>query len=101
MREVLCIIEIKGIGNADCGQLEQDEWLQRPALFPRIDTDRSAAVTPDEIERYRRAVEGVTFLERFDLDDNGRVTLEEFGGSPESFRRADRNGDGVVSRRDR
>ena len=58
-------------------------------------------MTPDEIERYRRSVEGATFLERFDLNDDGRVTLEEFGGSPAAFRRADQNGDGTVSLADR
>ena len=83
------------------GRLEQGEWVQRRNLFARIDHNRDSAVTPDEIERYRRSVEGVDFLERFDLNDDGRVTLPEFGGSPEAFRRADRNGDGVVSRRDR
>jgi Ca2+-binding EF-hand superfamily protein len=83
------------------GRLEQNEWLARRNLFPRIDQNRDAAVTPDEVERYRRAVEGLDFLERFDLNDDRRVTLEEFGGSAEAFRRADRNGDGVVSRRDR
>jgi len=28
------------------------------------------------------------------------VTLTEFGGAPEVFRRADKNGDGVVSKAD-
>lgn len=85
----------------DNGRLEQSEWLQRRNLFPRIDQNRDAAVTPDEIERYKRSVEGITFFERFDLNNDNRVTLEEFGGSPDAFRRADRNGDGVISRRDR
>lgn len=83
------------------GRLEQSEWVQRRNLFPLIDQNRDAAVTPDEIERYKRSVEGVTFLERFDLNNDNRVTLEEFGGSPDAFRRADLNGDGVISRRDR
>ncbi len=85
----------------DDGRLETAEWKERKYLFARIDQDRDAHVTPTEIERYRRSVEGATFLERFDLNDDGRVTLEEFGGSPAAFRRADQNGDGTVSRADR
>ena len=37
------------------GRLEQSEWLQRRNLFPLIDQNRDAAVTPDEIERYKRS----------------------------------------------
>ena len=29
-----------------------------------------------------------------------KVTLAEFGGPPEAFRRIDRNGDGVITRAD-
>lgn len=83
------------------GRLEAAEWIDRKYLFARIDQDRDAAVTRDEIERYVRAVENDEFVRRFDLDGDGKVTPAEFGGSPDAFRRADRNGDGAVSRADR
>ncbi|MBK8974423.1 MAG: EF-hand domain-containing protein [Planctomycetes bacterium] len=82
------------------GRLEAAEWKERKYLFPRIDQDRDAAVTKEEVERYRRAVEGKTFFERFDLDDDGRVTPTEFGGPPGAFRRLDTNRDGAITRGD-
>lgn len=83
------------------GRLETAEWIERKYLFPRFDQNRDAAVTEVEVERYARSVEGTTFIERFDLNDDGRVTLEEFGGPPGAFRRADTDGDGFVTKRDR
>src|SRR5690606_3574007 len=83
------------------GRLEAAEWQQRRDLFPRIDSDRDAAVTPEEVRRYVLSVQGTAFVERFDLDGDGRVTAAEFGGPNGAFRRADRNGDGAVSAADR
>lgn len=86
--------------NAD-GRVDQNEWLEYKQLFPRIDRNRDAAVTREELERFRRAVEGDDFVQRFDLNGDGRVTFDEFDGPPDAFRRADRNGDGAVSAADR
>lgn len=83
------------------GRIETGEWQGPAYLFPRIDQDRDAALTELEIRRYARSVEGRTFAERFDLNDDGRVTLDEFGGPPDAFRRFDRNGDDVVTSADR
>jgi Ca2+-binding EF-hand superfamily protein len=83
------------------GRIEQNEWQGNKALFERIDLDRDAAITREEVQRYKKRVEGDDFVDRFDLNGDGRVTLEEFGGPPEAFRRADKNGDGVVTRADR
>ena len=82
-------------------RIELAEWRGPAYLFARIDSDRDAALTAAEVERYVRSVEGSSFLERFDLDDDGRVTLAEFGGPLGAFRRCDRNGDGVISNADR
>jgi Ca2+-binding EF-hand superfamily protein len=84
----------------DDGRLAAAEF-QQPGLFPAIDADRDGYVTRQEVARAKRALEAADFLGRFDLDDDGRVTAAEFGGAQEVFRRADRNGDGVVSRQDR
>lgn len=83
------------------GRLDTKEWVERKNLFKRMDVNRDAHVTRLEVERYKRSVEGETFIEKHDLNGDGRVTLEEFGGSPDAFRRADRNGDGYISSRDR
>jgi Ca2+-binding EF-hand superfamily protein len=80
------------------GRISTAEWKGPAYLVARIDRDRDAHLTRDEIDRYVRSVEGATFHERFDLDDDGRVTLDEFAGPPSAFRRLDRNGDGIVSR---
>jgi len=81
------------------GRLANAEFEDR-GLFVRLDADRDGFVTKTEIARYQRSLEGDDFLARFDLDDDGRVTLAEFGGPLEVYRRVDRNGDGVVSKRD-
>ncbi len=83
------------------GRLDTKEWVEKKSLFKRIDVNRDAHVTREEVERYKRSVEGKNFIEKHDLNGDGRVTLQEFGGSPDAFRRADRNGDGVISSRDR
>lgn len=83
------------------GRVEQNEWQGPRGLFERMDWNRDAAVSRDEVQRYRRMVTGDDFVARFDLNGDGKVTLDEFGGPPAAFARADRNGDGVVTRADR
>jgi Ca2+-binding EF-hand superfamily protein len=83
------------------GKVRQNEWQGPRSLFERMDLDRDAAVSRDEVARYRKRVTGDDFVQRFDLDGDGKVTLAEFGGPADAFRRADKNGDGVISRSDR
>ena len=83
------------------GRLDTNEFVEMKDLFPRLDLDRDGYVTKVEYERYKRQVEGENFVERFDLNGDGAVTAEEFGGPIDAFRRADRNGDGVVTNADR
>lgn len=83
------------------GAVRQNEWMGSLSLFAQIDQDRDAAVSRDEVLRYQKRTLGRDFLERFDLDGDGRVTLAEFAGPPGAFLRADKNGDGSVTRADR
>ena len=83
------------------GRLDTGEWTERAELFPRVDADRDGYVDKREIERYERIVEGDDFVEKFDLNGDGKVTEAEFGGPADAFRRADRNGDGIVTGSDR
>lgn len=83
------------------GRVQQNEWQNSRTLFERIDLDRDAAVTRDEAERYERRVEGRDFVERYDLDGDGKVIRAEFAGPQAAFARADRNGDGVITRSER
>lgn len=83
------------------GKVQQNEWQGPRSLFDRLDLDRDAAVSRDEVARYRKRVTGDDFVQRFDLDGDGKVTPTEFGGPADAFRRADRNGDGVISKSDR
>lgn len=85
----------------DDEKVRQAEWQGPLTLFAMIDVDRDAAVSREELLRYQKRVRGQDFLERFDLDGDGKVSLAEFGGPTGAFRRADRNGDGAVSRADR
>ena len=85
----------------DDNVLDVGEWLSARYLFPRIDLDRDGRVTKREIERYKLSVEGENFVERFDLNRDGGVSLSEFAGSADAFRRADRNRDGRITKSDR
>lgn len=85
----------------DDDRIQQNEWKGERAYFERMDRNRDSAVDRTEVARYVKSVTGKDFLERFDLDEDGKVTAEEFGGSADAFRRADRNGDGIVNRADR
>lgn len=85
----------------DDDRVQQNEWKGERALFERIDRNRDSAVDRAEVARYVKSVTGKDFLERFDLDGDGKVTAAEFDGSTDAFRRADRNGDGIVNRADR
>ncbi len=81
------------------GRLDKEEFEMR-YLFVRVDLDRDGYVTKSEIERFKRSIEGSDFVDRYDLNGDGKVTPDEFGGAGEVFRRLDRNGDGTVTRRE-
>jgi EF hand len=83
------------------GRIDLKEWVDNKNLFKRMDINRDAAVTPDEVLRYKKSFEGGHFMEKFDLNGDNRVSRTEFAGTRAAFDRADRNGDGFISNRDR
>lgn len=73
----------------------------------RADADRDGKVSRDELnnalkaaQRAQFAVIDPSFIQRYDLNDDRKVTRKEFPGPAAVFSRLDRNGDGVVSKSD-
>ncbi|MCA8958310.1 MAG: EF-hand domain-containing protein, partial [Planctomycetes bacterium] len=95
------VIPFKAWDKNHDGRLELKEFVSMKELFAAIDLNRDAAVTELELLRFKKSFEGSSFLDRFDLNGDGKVTREEFAGTRAAFDRADRNGDGVISARDR
>ena len=95
------VIPFKSWDKNKDGRVDIKEWIEKKYLFKRMDLNRDAAVTEEELLRYKRAFEGHDFLSKFDLNGDHKVTRKEFAGSRAAFDRADRNGDGVISARDR
>lgn len=72
--------------------------------FAEIDTDGDGTLSSSEIRDAmdkRRHEEGYDFLERFDLNTDGKVTRDEFTGPAAEFERRDRNRDGVIDATDK
>ena len=72
--------------------------------FAEIDTAGDGTLSSTEIRDAmdkRRHEEGYDFLERFDLNTDGKVTRDEFTGPAAEFERRDRNRDGVIDATDK
>lgn len=94
------------------GAITKTEWTLRADLFAKLDINGDGAIRMDEIapEGGKRAEEpgarrparkkGGTFIERHDLNGDGKVTRDEFDGPPAAFERRDHNHDGVVDAAD-
>jgi Ca2+-binding EF-hand superfamily protein len=83
------------------GRLTTGEFRGPGELFPMIDRNRDAVLSRVEVETFLREVNEVEFLKKYDGNGDGRVTRDEFPGTDEVFRRADRSGDGAVTAADR
>lgn len=87
------------------GQISAEEMrAQRMARLSRADTNGDGVLSAQELqthasERASRHVERM--LERFDSDKDGQLSTQELAENnpmPRYFRRADRDGDGALSR---
>jgi hypothetical protein len=82
----------------------KQEWKRKTDNEWRRDTDRNRTVRnrdwdrDDDLGGWARRTEG---HRPHDMNGDGRITRNEWPGNDVSFRRLDRNGDGVISEYDR
>jgi len=97
------------------GKVTRREYDGPGDFFRSYDHDRDDVVTDAELnmgpvvprsmmrDEPKRDPDGPTalprrtMLERYDKDEDGRITIEELGGAETILQRLDRNGDGVLS----
>jgi Ca2+-binding EF-hand superfamily protein len=81
------------------GVLSRSEWKDEDLSFQSVDADRDGVVSLQEYLN-RPGAESRPDAPFADLDDDrdGRLSRGEWHGDSESFRRADRDGDGYVGR---
>ena len=84
------------------GVITQNEFPADPALFPRVDFNGDGAITLAEAKkaiRNRRLLRAE--LKRLDLNQDGRISRNEWRGDLAAFDHFDRNNDGVWTKLDR
>ncbi len=76
-------------------------------LAGMLDRDQDGEITRDELDRVLKyaqreqfATIPASFFDRFDLNDDRKVTRDEFAGDATTFARIDLNGDGVITKSD-
>ncbi len=85
------------------GKVTREEF-PNDLRFREMDGNGDGILTPEEVEGAmgrRRREEAYGFLEKYDVNGDGKVTREEFTGPAAAFEAADRNHDGVVDGADR
>lgn len=98
----------KGLDKNNDGRITFEEYADGPILdrFKTIDKDGSGYLERPEIEAYLKKINGdarkrlAEFIAKYDLNNDGKVTRDEFPGSDAVFARLDRNKDGVVDEKD-
>lgn len=94
-------------GNKD-GKLSSGELPGgAKSVFARADQDKDGAVSREELSKalanardyqFQRLPQG--FLERYDLNEDKKVSRTEYPGDDATFARLDANGDGAISKSD-
>ncbi|MGD9497170.1 MAG: EF-hand domain-containing protein [Armatimonadota bacterium] len=102
------------------GRIDRDEFQGPENQFLRLDANGDGAITADELgggaaqgdQPGRQAAEGdrplarrvgdpaqrwERMLERFDTNDDGQISADEFQGAPRVFTLLDQNADGIVT----
>jgi Ca2+-binding EF-hand superfamily protein len=91
------------------GELSRKEFDGNDRLWNQINGYKSdkddPTINKDEIEKYITRVKDLrqkanTFMTRYDMNGDGKVTRDEFDGPDGAFGRCDANGDGLVTRAD-
>jgi len=91
------------------GVIEKAEWQGPPERFDRLDADHDGKITEAEVKQALAAMAGGgdgrwmdrnadAAFRRFDTNQDGKITAEEWKGRPETFQLLDENKDGVITR---
>ena len=84
------------------GSVDKKEFAHE-RRFKEIDADANGVLSRAEVEQSldkARSERSFDFIERFDLDRDGKVTRDEFTGPARVFESKDKNFDGVIDQSD-
>jgi len=84
------------------GSIDKKEF-KHERRFKEIDADGNGVLSREEVEQSldkARSERSFDFIERFDLNRDGKVTRDEFTGPARVFEAKDRNFDGVIDETD-
>jgi Ca2+-binding EF-hand superfamily protein len=82
------------------GRVEWDEWHGTRAAFNRLDRNRDAVLTRQELTGSDRAPARTDQFVSLDINRNGAISIDEWHWSRRSFDQRDLNRDGVLTRRE-
>jgi hypothetical protein len=81
--------------NSD-GRISRDEWNRKPERFDKLDMNGDGYLDREEAVAAGRAHAKRT-LKQMDVNNDARVTRDEWKGNPKRFDRLDANRDGVLT----